>query len=76
VTKASRGSLAIHSSTGPVQQERAGDPVAGCAVDGASHRGWQRDEHDLVAFAADPKDTVAVFFAEVGDVGASSFEYA
>ncbi len=35
---------------------------------------WQRDQGDFGAFPVDPQHPVAVFFAEVGDVGAGGFE--
>ena len=43
-------------------------------VDGPRDRGRQRDQDNLAALAAHPHYPVAVFFAEVGDVGAGGFE--
>jgi hypothetical protein len=43
-------------------------------VDGPADRWWQRDQDDLGAFAGDAQDAVAVFLAEVGDVGGSGLE--
>ena len=57
-----------------LQQDRPGGPLADGAVDGAADRGWQRDEDDLVALAADPQHAVAVLLAEVVDVGAGGLE--
>jgi hypothetical protein len=43
-------------------------------VDRASHRRRQRDQHGLVALAADLQHAVAVFLAEIADAGAAGFE--
>ena len=43
-------------------------------VDGPADRGWEGGQDDLAALAADPQHPVAVFLAEVGDVGAAGFE--
>ena len=43
-------------------------------VDGPPDGWWQRDEDDLGSLAAYAQDPVTVFFAEVGDVRAGSFE--
>ncbi|WP_406081373.1 hypothetical protein [Micromonospora sp. NBC_00858] len=40
---------------------------------GPGHRGRERDEDDFAALAEDAKDAVAVFLAEVADVGAAGF---
>ena len=49
-------------------------PPAGCPVDGPAD-GWrQRDLDHFAAFAAHSQHPVAVFFAEVRDVGAGGFE--
>jgi hypothetical protein len=61
------------SGAGAVEQDRPVDAISDGAVDGSSDRGWHRDEHDLVSFADDAQDAVAVFFAEVGDVEADGF---
>ena len=47
-------------------------PIA--RVDGPADCRRQRDQHDLVAFAADAQHPVAVLFAQVADVGAGGFE--
>ena len=75
VTQTSGCGLAVHSSSGTVQKQRPVSTVVGRAVDGSGDRGWQRDQHDLVAFAVNSKDAMAVFFAEVGDVGPGGFEH-
>jgi len=68
------GGVAVHPGTAGVQQDRPAGAGADCLVDGASDSGWQRDEDDLGAFAAYTRYPVAVFFAEVGDVGGGGFE--
>ena len=55
-------------STGP------GVAAADGAVDGPGDCRGQRDQDDLAAFAADPQYPVAVFFAQVADIGAGGFE--
>jgi hypothetical protein len=57
-----------------VAQDGAAGAAGDGAVDGPADRGRQRDQDHLGAFAADPQYRVSVFFAEVGDVGAGSFE--
>jgi hypothetical protein len=48
----------------------AADGVVDCTPDGRR----QRDQDHFGAFAAGSQDAVAVFLAEVGDVGAGGFE--
>jgi hypothetical protein len=43
------------------------------AVDSPADGGRQRDQDDLGALAADAQYPVAVFLAQVGDVGAGGF---
>jgi hypothetical protein len=66
--------VAVHPSATAVEQDRPARPVANCAVDGPPDGGWQRDQDDLGAFAADAQHPVAMFFTEVGDVGAGGLE--
>jgi hypothetical protein len=56
----------------PREVRRIGPTVApyGRSSDGWTGRGWQRNQHDLVALAVDPQDAVAVFLTEVVDVAA------
>ena len=68
------GGVPVHPGAAAVAQDRAGVAVADGAVDGAGDGWWQRDEDDLAAFAEDAQDAVAVFLAEVVDVGAGGFE--
>ena len=49
-------------------------PSANRAFDRPLDGGWQGGEDDLAALAPDLQDAVAVFLAEVGDVGAARFE--
>jgi hypothetical protein len=52
------------------EQNRSGASVADGLVDGAPDRRRQRHQDDLVALAVHPEYPVAVFLAEVCDVGA------
>ncbi|WP_406045590.1 hypothetical protein OG799_14595 [Micromonospora sp. NBC_00898] len=64
----------VHPRSEVVAEDRAVDAVVDRTVHGPGHRGWQRDEDDLAAFAAYPHDAVSVFLAEVADVGAAGVE--
>src|ERR1019366_815608 len=68
------GGVAVHAGAAAVEQDGAAGASADCAVDGPADGWWQRDEYDLGAFAAHAQHPVAVFFAEVGDVGPGGFE--
>ena len=68
------GGVPVHPGAAAVEQDRPVGAVADGAVDGPADRRRQRDEDDLAALAAHPQDPVAVFLAEVGDVGAAGFE--
>ena len=72
--QAAGGAVPVHPGAAAGEQDRARGAVADGAVDGAADGWWQRDQDDLVAFAVDPQDAVAVFLAEVVDVGAAGFE--
>jgi hypothetical protein len=69
---AGRG-VAVHSRTPAVDQNRPG-ASANSPVDGPPDRGRQRDQHGLGPFAAHAQHPVAVFFAEVADIGAGGLE--
>jgi hypothetical protein len=71
---AAGGGVPVHPGVAAVAQDRSAGAVGEGAVDGPAGRGRQRDQHDLAAFAAHAQDPVAVFLAEVGDVGAGGFE--
>ena len=43
-------------------------------VEETPHGGWKQDEGDLGALADHAQDPVAVFFADVGDVGRAGLE--
>jgi hypothetical protein len=68
------GSVAIHPGAEGVAQDRPLRASVDGAVDGSGHRGWQRDQDDRAALAADTQDPVAVLLAQVGDAGAARFE--
>jgi hypothetical protein len=66
VLEAAGGGVAVHSGAEGVAQNRAGVAAVDGSVDGSGHRGWQRDQDDLAAFAAFAayaQDSVAVFLA-------------
>ena len=66
--------MPVHPGASGVQQDRPAVPVADRPVDGPADRRRQRDQDDLGALAAYPQDAMAVFLAQVGDVGAGGFE--
>jgi len=74
VAQAAGGGVPVHPGAAAVEQDRPAGPACGGAVDGPADRRGQRDQDDLGALAAHPQDAVAVFFAQVGDVGAGGFE--
>jgi hypothetical protein len=68
------GGVAVHPRAAAVEQDRPVSACARCAVDGPADRWWERDQDQLGAFSAHAQDSVAVFFAQVADVGAGGFE--
>jgi hypothetical protein len=60
----------VHPGTAAVEQDRSARAGSGCPAD----CGRQRDQDDLGALAAYAQDPVAVFLAEVGNVGAGDLE--
>jgi hypothetical protein len=68
------GRVPVHPGTAAVEQDRPAIPQASYPVDGPADRWRQRDLDDFAAFAAHAQHPVAVFFAEVGDVGPGGFE--
>jgi hypothetical protein len=66
--------VAVHPYSAPVQQDRAGVAARDCSFHGSGDRGWEWGEDDLAAFAANLQDSVAVFLAQIGDVGSAGFE--
>ena len=75
VAQAAGGGMPVHPGAAPIEQDRSAGPVGyGPVGYGPADRRGQRDQDDLGALAAHPQDPVAVFFAQVGDVGAGGFE--
>lgn len=68
------GGVPVHPGPAGVEQDRPCKPVADRAVDGATDRGWQRDQDDLGSLSAHPEHAMAMFLPEVGDVGTGRFE--
>ena len=68
VPQATSGCVPVHPGAAGVKQDRPAGSGTCCPVDGAADRWRQRDQDDLGALAAYPQHSVAVFFAEVGDV--------
>ena len=72
--QAAGGRVPVHPGAAAVEQDRPVGARAYCLVDGSSG-GWrQRDQGDFGAFAAHAQHPAAVFFTEVGDVGAGGLE--
>jgi len=72
--QAAGGQVAVHPGAAAVEQDRGAGTGADRAVEGAADCWRERDQDDLGAFAAHPQHSVAVFCAEVGDVGCAGFE--
>jgi hypothetical protein len=74
-----RGDLDVSQVDAGVEHDRdeCGGPAradSSSPVDGPPYCGRKRDQDDLGALAAHAQHPVAMFLAEVTDVGASSFE--
>jgi hypothetical protein len=72
--EASSGGVPVHPRSSRVDQDRPGRPGLDGAVDRPADRRRKRHEHEFGALADDAGDAVAVFLAEVGDVGAGGLE--
>jgi hypothetical protein len=66
--------VAVHPGAAAVKQDRSAGSATDGLVNGPADGGWQWQQDDLGAFAAYAQDPVAVFFAEIGDVGPGCFE--
>ena len=66
--------MTVHAGAGGAAQHRPGGTVADGPVDRPPDRGWQRDQHDLVALAVHSQDAVAVSLTEFLDVGTGGLE--
>jgi hypothetical protein len=64
------GRVPVHPHAGIIAQDRPVVSAVDGPIDRPSHRWRQRDQHRLVALAADLQHAVAVFLAEVADAGA------
>jgi hypothetical protein len=72
--QAAGGRVAVHPAAAGVEQDRPAGMRAYCLVDGPAD-GWrQGDQDDFGAFSAHAQHSVAVLFAEVGDVGGGGLE--
>jgi hypothetical protein len=74
VFESAGGRVPVHPRAVDVAQDRTALAAVDGSVDGSGYRRRERDENDLAAFADHAQDAVAVFFAEVADVGAAGFE--
>jgi hypothetical protein len=72
--QAAGGGVAVHPATADVAEDRPAGAVADGPVDGPPDGRRQRDQHDLGSLAAHAQHSVAMFFAEVGDVGTGCLE--
>jgi hypothetical protein len=70
----SGGRVPIHPGAAPGPQYRTHVPFSDRVVNGSADGGWKGCEDHLGPFAGDPQHPVAMFLAEVGDVGAAGFE--
>ena len=66
--------MAVHPGAVAGAQDWPGAAAVDGAVDSPGHGGWQRHQHYLAALPCDAEHPVAVFLAEVGDVGAGGLE--
>jgi hypothetical protein len=67
--------VAVHPGAVAVEQHRPADPIADGAVDRPPDRRRQRDQRQLGALTCDAQDPVAVFLAQIVDVGVAGFEH-
>ncbi len=65
------GGMTVHPDGAQVAQDRPVGAAVHGPLDRPLHRGREWGEDDLAALAADLQHPVAVFLAEVGDVGAA-----
>ena len=72
--QAAGGGVAVHPRPAAVKQAGSADAVSDGPVNGAPDRGRQRDQNNLAALPAHTQYPVAVFFAQVGDVGSGGLE--
>jgi hypothetical protein len=72
--QAAGGCVPVHPGATAVEQNRPAPARFDRPVDGPADGRRQRDQDDLGALAAHAQYPVAVFFAEVGDVGAGGLE--
>ncbi len=66
--------MPVHPYATAVEQHRPGGASADSPVDAAADRRRQRHQNDPGALADNPQYPVAVFFDEVGDIGAGRLE--
>jgi hypothetical protein len=74
VPQAAGRCVTVHPRAAAIGQDRPAGTDSSSPVDSPSHCGRQRDQYDLGALAAHAQHPVAMFLAEVSDVGASGFE--
>jgi hypothetical protein len=74
VPQAAGSCVTVHPGAAAVEQDRPARADSSSPFDSPFHCGRQRDQDDLGALAAHAQHPVAMFFAEVTDVGASGFE--
>jgi len=72
--QAAGGGVAVHPDAATGEQDWSAGAGAGCPVDRAADRGWQRDEDGLGALAAHAQHPVAVLVTQIGDVRPGGLE--
>jgi hypothetical protein len=74
VPQAAGSRVTVHPGAAAIEQDGPARADSGSPVNGPPYCWRQRDQDDLGALAAHAQHPVAMFLAEVTDVGASSFE--
>jgi hypothetical protein len=74
VPQAAGRCVTVHPRAAAVEQDRPARAASSSPVDGPPYCGQQRDQDDLGALAAHAQHPVAMFLAEITDVGASGLE--
>ena len=74
LAQAAGSGVPVHPGAAAVGQDWPAHAGSGCPVNGPADSRRQRDQDHLGALAAHPQHPVAVFFADVVDVGSGGLE--